>query len=104
DDEYRIVNLGYRYSLDRQSLSPLDGDRQMSTSELNQIDFSTIWSVSDQWAAIARINYDINYDAYLDTFVGLEYDDCCYRVRLMARRWVDYDLSGNMLEELSSSD
>lgn len=104
DDEYRIVNLGYRYSLDRQSLSPLDGDRQMSTSELNQIDFSTIWPVSDQWAAIARINYDINYDAYLDTFVGLEYDDCCYRVRLMARRWVDYDLSGNMLEELSSSD
>ena len=104
DDEYRIVNVGYRYSLDRQASAPIDGERPYSNSDLNQIDISTIWPVNDQWAAIARINYDINYDAYLDTFVGMEYDDCCYRVRVMARRWVDYDLSGNMLEELSGRD
>lgn len=104
DDQYRILNVGYRYSLDRQASAPIDGERPYSNSDLNQIDISTIWPVNDQWAAIARINYDINYDAYLDTFVGMEYDDCCYRVRVMARRWVDYDLSGSMLEELSGRD
>lgn len=103
DDAYRIINVGYRYSLDRQALSPIDPGI-IQRGELNQLDLSTIWPINAQWSAIARVNYDFQYKAELDTFVGVEYDDCCYRVRIMARQWVDYDLSDDLLENISSDD
>ena len=103
DEQYRILNLGYRYSRDPVSLSPLDTAPSIGKN-LNQVDFTTIWPVSDQWALIARANYDFTYNAELDTFAGLEYTDCCYRVRVLARQWVDFDFSPDFMENLSSDD
>jgi LPS-assembly protein len=103
DDKYRIFNLGYRFSRDRQSLSPINAS-PMRGENLNQLDISTLWPVASQWSVIARANYDFNYKAELDAFVGLEYDDCCYRVRLMARRWAEFDLSSDFLETLEEDD
>ena len=103
DEQYRILNLGYRYSRDPVSLSPLDTAPSIGQN-LNQVDFTTIWPVSDQWALIARANYDFTYNAELDTFAGLEYTDCCYRVRVLARQWVDFDFSPDFMENLSSDD
>lgn len=103
DDKYRIFNLGYRFSRDRQSLSPIHPVPTQGEN-LNQIDISTLWPVVNQWSVIARANYDFNYNAELDAFVGLEYDDCCYRVRLLARRWADFDLSSDFLETLKNDD
>lgn len=103
DEKYRIFNLGYRFSRDRQSLSPINPVPLLG-EDLNQMDFSTLWPVSTQWSVIARVNYDFNYEAELDAFAGLEYDDCCYRIRLMARRWVEFDLTSNFLENLDEDD
>lgn len=103
DDNYRIVNLGYRYSRDRQSLSPIN-PVPLKGQDLNQMDFSTIWPIASQWSAIARVNYDFNYDAELDALLGLEYNDCCYRVRMVARRWVNYNLSSDQLTSLTNED
>jgi LPS-assembly protein len=71
---------------------------------LNQLDASVIWPVANQWSVIARSNYDFEYNLELDTFVGLEYNDCCYRVRIMARRWLDFDYSENFLQRVTSND
>ncbi len=103
DDQYRIVNLGYRFSRDRQSLSPIN-PVPVTGQDLNQMDFSTIWPLANQWSAIARVNYDFNYDAELDALLGLEYDDCCYRIRMVARRWVNYNLSSDQLTALTGED
>ncbi|MEN0039157.1 MAG: LPS-assembly protein LptD [Cellvibrio sp.] len=103
DEQYRILNLGYRYSRDPVSLSPLETAPSIGQN-LNQVDFTTIWPVSDQWALIARANYDFTYNAELDTFAGLEYTDCCYRVRVLARQWVDFDFSPDFMENLNSDD
>lgn len=103
DEQYRILNLGYRYSRDPTSLSPLEPTPDVGET-LSQIDITTLWPVSEQWALIARANYDFTYDAELDTFAGLEYTDCCYRVRLLARRWVDFDFSPDIMEDLTEDD
>jgi LPS-assembly protein len=103
DENYRIVNLGYRYSRDPVSLIALDTAPVVAPT-LNQVDISTIWPIAPQWALIARANYDFNYNAELDAFAGFEYNDCCYRVRLLARRWVDFDFSPDFLENLGSED
>ena len=103
DDQYRILNVGYRYSRDPVTLSPLAVTQSIGKT-LNQVDITTLWPVSNQWALIARANYDFTYDAELDTFAGLEYTDCCYRVRVLARQWVDFDYSANFMENLSHDD
>lgn len=103
DDNYRIFNLGYRYSNERQALSPIMPDI-LQRETLNQIDASAIWPINGQWSGIARINYDFDYHADIDTVLGLEYNDCCYRVRLMARQWLDYDLTANFLDHIDSDD
>lgn len=103
DDQYRILNIGYRYSRDPVSLSPLDVNTAVGET-LNQVDITSLWPISNQWAVIARANYDFTYNAELDTFAGLEYTDCCYRVRILARQWVDFDLSEDFMAKLKSDD
>ena len=101
--QYRILNIGYRYSRDPVSLSPLDVNTAVGET-LNQVDITSLWPISNQWAVIARANYDFTYNAELDTFAGLEYTDCCYRVRILARQWVDFDLSEDFMAKLKSDD
>jgi LPS-assembly protein len=44
-----------------------------------------------QWSAIARWQFDYNRDRTLEAFGGFEYDNCCWKLRLINRYWVDYD-------------
>lgn len=103
DKNYRIFNLGYRYSRNAITTSPINPSPAL-TQRLDQVDTSVIWPVSTQWALIARSNYDFRYDLELDTFAGLEYNDCCYRVRVMARRWLNFNYDATFLETATRDD
>jgi LPS-assembly protein len=103
DENYRILNLGYRYTRNPAVASPINPN-PASTQKLDQIDASVIWPVSTQWALIARSNYDFRYDLELDTFAGLEYNDCCYRVRVMARRWLNFNYDASFLATATRDD
>lgn len=103
DENYRIFNLGYSYTRDPVMLTPLDPTPVVG-KELNQLDASVIWPLTNQWSVIARSNYDFHYNLELDTFAGLEYNDCCYRVRLMIRRWLNFDYTADFLERVSGDD
>lgn len=102
DDRYRILNVGYRYGRNPVAQSP--SALPVIAGELNQIDVTALWPITTQWALIARSNYDFKYQAELDTFAGLEYTDCCYRVSILARQWVDFDLSYDFLQNISQDD
>jgi LPS-assembly protein len=103
DEQYRILNVGYRYTRDPVTLNPLDVNKAIGPT-LNQIDVTTLWPINNQWSFIARANYDFTHDAELDTFAGLEYTDCCYKVRVLGRQWVNFDLSENFLEKINNDD
>jgi LPS-assembly protein len=103
DDKYRVFNLGYRYARNPVSVSPLNPVPVVGKT-LDQIDISAIWPLNSQWSVIMRTNYDFTYKAKLDTFAGLEYNDCCYRVRVLARQWANFDFSPDFLETLNDDD
>ena len=77
-----LVNLAYSYVSDTSSSTPID-----------QLDSAFITPISKQWAAMARYNYDYISKRELEVFFGLEYNDCCYRARLLARRWLDSNIA-----------
>lgn len=98
----RVMNLGYRFRRDR----------------LEQVDGSVAWPISKQWSVYARMVYSLEDNAIDDTapvdptlppetvarrdekgvidqFAGLEYRSCCWRFRVVARRYVS-DRTGDL--------
>src|SRR5690606_12971597 len=51
DDQYRILNVGYRYTRDPVTFSPLDPTPRIEAT-LNQLDVNAFWPISSQWAVI----------------------------------------------------
>ena len=70
--ERKILNFGYRFRRD----------------SLEQGDISWSWPVSDRWNFVGRYNYSLRDDEVLEQFFGLEYESCCWGLRLVSRRYV----------------
>lgn len=68
----RVLNLAYRFR--RQTLE--------------QGDVSFAWPVGERWNVVGRYNYSFLDKKNLESFLGLEYGDCCWRIRLVGRRYV----------------
>ncbi len=99
----QVMNLGYRFRRDR----------------LEQVDGSVAWPISRDWSLYARMVYSLEDDAIdetapidptlppgdtvarrdekgvIDQFAGLEYRSCCWRFRVVARRYVS-DRTGDL--------
>ncbi len=101
DDKYRIFNFNYRYTRKDPIADSTDFDNDGIKNEfidahIEQVDISTLWPLWEfeggSLSVIARYNYDFTYKRELETLAGLEYNSCCFQIRLAARRWLDNDL------------
>ena len=68
----KILNLAYRFR--RQSLE--------------QGDISWSWPLSQSWNFVGRYNFSFRDDEVLEQFYGLEYESCCWGLRLVSRRYI----------------
>jgi len=106
DNPNKVVNVGYRYRNDQVRYDqntgkwtvgggdygrPGDANYVKDYYKIEQHDFSVIWPIVPQWSAISRWQYDYNRNRTLEAFGGFEYDNCCWKLRLINRYWVSYD-------------
>ncbi|MBA2492042.1 MAG: LPS assembly protein LptD [Gammaproteobacteria bacterium] len=77
----RILNLSYRY---RRADPQVPGLNET----LRQTDIAVVWPLSPRWRALGRWNYDLEEQRDLELLAGFEYDSCCYKVRIAARRFI----------------
>ncbi|MEE4361940.1 MAG: LPS-assembly protein LptD [Pseudomonadales bacterium] len=70
-DARRILNLAYRTR----------GD------DIEQADLAFTWPVSSNLALIGRYFYDLEEQRTIETFGGFQYDDCCWRLRVVGRQF-----------------
>lgn len=68
----KIVNAGYRFTRD----------------VLEQIDLSTQWPIAKRWQGFAAMNYSLRDEKLLAGLLGLEYNACCWSLRLVASRFM----------------
>ncbi|SFI92452.1 LPS-assembly protein LptD [Nitrosomonas sp. Nm34] len=85
----KVFNLGYRYSRgvpgvvqSTSFLFPNPG------AALEQIDASTQWPFLKNWQGMASVNYSLLDDKLLAGLVGLEYNSCCWTLRMVLNRFV----------------
>ena len=88
-DNNHLLNVAYRYRTLVSSPSfslPVGID-----TRIKQTDISGIWPVNANWKLLARWNYDHSNSRNLESFVGVEWSNCCATIRLIGREWVDED-------------
>ncbi len=68
----KILNLAYRYRRD----------------SLEQGDLSWSWPVARRWNFVGRYNFSFRDQEALEQFFGLEYESCCWGLRLVSRRHI----------------
>jgi LPS-assembly protein len=80
DPKQRIFNLAYRYN----------------KKLLEQTDMSARWPMGNKLHLLARWNYSWMYDQTMESFGGIEYDGCCWKIRGVVRNYVnDVDEESN---------
>ena len=73
-DNHHIVNAGYR-------------NRRIGG--VDQLDLSVRWPINRKWGLMGRFNFDLENNRTIDGFAGLEYNDCCWQFRVLARRFIE---------------
>jgi len=76
-----ILNLGYVFIRDGDALNAGPPEQNLS-----QADISFTTSLTEQWSALGRFNYNIGHHYMHTALLGLQYDTCCWALRVMANR------------------
>jgi LPS-assembly protein len=77
----KIFNLGYTLREPPPSLI----DRPVT----EQANASAYYPINDTWSVFGAYAYSLEASEAVESMVGFEYDDCCWRVRLLYMRYVD---------------
>ena len=87
EDETQRNGLDLRYRPGPGRL--INVSRRFTRNTLDQVDFSFLWDLNPRWRAVGRWNYSMDLDRQLDVLAGLEYNDCCWALRVVARKLRD---------------
>lgn len=67
----KVLNLAYRETV----------------NTLRQTDFSAQWPIDGRWTAVGRWNYSLRDGRTLEALAGIEYNDRCWTLRVVAHRF-----------------
>ena len=71
-DNDRVLNLAYRFV----------------RGTVEQVDSSFRWPWNHNVSLVGRLNYSLADSRILETFGGMEYESCCWAMRLVGRRFL----------------
>lgn len=91
DDEGRMFNLGYSFIYQGNPVS--DASPGSSQNNLDQIDGAFGWQILPQWKVLAGIEYDITNNFSVENFAGVEYENCCWAIRVGAQKYLTINSS-----------
>ena len=87
-DNDAIFNLGYAYRRN------LISETQPQTDEVNA---STYLPLNNNWSIFGSINYSLEDNLSVEDLIGVEYDSCCWRMRLVHLRYYN-NVTGSFID------
>ena len=85
-----IFNLGYSFRRNRST--------QNNGNDVEQVDFSSYYPVTDEWRLFIRSLYDLEAKERINDMAGIEYNSCCWRLRLVHQRYLDQKNGTNVTD------
>ncbi len=80
-DDGSVFNVGYSYR------RPLAFSSAQPVTE--QVNLSAYLPLNARWSVFGAINYSVEADTPVEDLIGIEYDTCCWKVRLLHLRYFD---------------
>ena len=56
-----------------------------------QANVSAFVPINDEWSLFGALEYSLEGSTAVEDMIGFEYDNCCWRVRLLYMRYIDTD-------------
>ncbi|MGY5451961.1 LPS assembly protein LptD [Agarivorans sp. MS3-6] len=72
----KLIQLNYRYSLADESM----------VSDINQVGSKVAWPIHSKVSAVASYYRDMILDRSIESYLGLQYNSCCWGIRLTYQR------------------
>lgn len=86
----KIVNLGYRYRKNTVgSTNYIPTALGTRPYDIIQSDVSFHWPVYDDWSMVGQWRYSLLNNSTQESFFGVEKENCCWRFRIIGRRWIN---------------
>ncbi|MFW2373762.1 MAG: LPS-assembly protein LptD [Gammaproteobacteria bacterium] len=74
-DKHQIFNIGYRFRRDLAN----------ETQNLEQTDVSLVIPLDNRYRLLARRNYSLTESREIESIYGIEYESCCWAIRLISQ-------------------
>ncbi|UWX93998.1 LPS assembly protein LptD [Enterobacter mori] len=83
-DEDRMVQLTYRYASPEyiQATLPNYANADQYKDGISQVGGAASWPIADRWSIVGAYYYDTNAQKPADQMLGLQYNSCCYALRV----------------------
>ena len=88
-----VFNMGYRFFRDADNES----------NSIEQTDLSFAWPIAKNYSLLSRWNYSLTDKRDIETIVGLEYESCCWALRLISQRYLNNTSNNLNTDEYNSS-
>jgi len=81
----KLIQISHRYV------------RDISDSQVDQLGIQTVWPINNDWTFVGNYYRDINLHRTIESLIGLQYESCCWSIRLQAYRQLNtnYEDSSN---------
>ncbi|ELQ6223522.1 LPS assembly protein LptD [Cronobacter turicensis] len=83
-DADRVVQLNYRYASPEyiQATLPSYSTAEQYKDGINQVGMTASWPIVDRWSVVGAYYYDTNSNEAADQMLGVQYNSCCYAIRV----------------------
>jgi len=88
-----VFNIGYRFFRDAND----------ENNNIEQSDLSFALPIANNYSLLSRWNYSITEKRNIETIVGLEYESCCWALRLISQRYLNDTINSSSTDEYQSS-
>lgn len=108
-DEDRLIQLNYRYASPEyiQATLPKNNDQNsinywklpQYSDGISQVGAVASWPIADRWSIVGAYYFDTNQSKSADQMLGLQYNSCCYAIRVGYERKLNgWDAQKNQSE------
>jgi LPS-assembly protein len=83
-----IINFSYNYIAFGDPITTINSSTPADShkNDLDQVGVSFAWPIIAQWSTVGGVNYNRSHGYPQTYFYGLQYDNCCWAVRLVSGR------------------
>jgi len=91
-NENKLIQLNHRYI------------RELSNEEIDQVGITASWPIAKNWHWVGRYYRDLKRSRSIESFMGIEYESCCWALRLTVRRNLATRYNNEGLRDLNEFD